>query len=748
MGAMSISFGEFELDRERRQLLRSSQPVSLEPKAYELLCLLVERRPRALSRAQIRDAIWPGTFISESTLGVVVNGIRQALGDDARQPRFVRTIHGFGYAFCGEAREGDDGNEIDGIERSGGDPSLVAGPATEDEERGAEERALDEASPAPERVVSLPAASNVAAVGSRALRWGAAVTLMLAVALGTWLLSRRGAPPPAEAPRIVPFTTDGGYKRHPKLSPDGEKVAYEWQGDIYVKAIGVGTRPFRLTEHEAREVGAVWSPDGRLIAFVRMLEGSAAIYTVPSLGGQERKVIDGPVWSGEGPYDYAPTLGWSPDGEWLVFAEKAEVGEPARIVRLSLETLEKQPLTSPAEGTLGDVFPELSPDGRLLAFARRVSARPAGNVDIWVQPVRGGSVRRLTSRRNFSAEGLAWTAAGDEVLFTADGATGVTTYRIGLDRGGEPQPVVGVTQNAGWVSIRRDRMVYEVLTGQPQDIWRVPGRRSPLVGRAPEDLIASTREDLNPTYSPDGRRIAFESDRSGVINVWVCDADGSNPVQVTAFKSYTGTPSWSPDGRNLAFDSVDGGDWNIYVIDAEGGLPRRLTSEPSDDFRPAWSRDGRWIYFASDRSGRAQIWRLPSGGGPAVQVTRGGGVYAEVSSDDRYLYYATEDAQASIRRVPVEGGEEVEVLRGPLAYAFDFALSPDGLYYSWKRASVESETYSIRFVEFASGRTTELLRKDGPFVHERLAVSPDEEWVLFGESPRAQSELMLMENFR
>ena len=106
---MSFWFGDFELDQERRQLLRSGQPVPLEPKAYELLGLLLERRPRALSRAQIRDVIWPQTFVSESTLAVVVNAVREALEDDARHPRFIRTVHGFGYAFCGEAREAGEG---------------------------------------------------------------------------------------------------------------------------------------------------------------------------------------------------------------------------------------------------------------------------------------------------------------------------------------------------------------------------------------------------------------------------------------------------------------------------------------------------------------------------------------------------------------------------------------------------------------------------------------------------------------
>jgi len=102
---MSLSFGDFELDPERRQLLRSGRPVPLEPKAYELLSLLVERRPRVLSRAQIRDVVWPGVFISESTLNQTVNNIRRTLEDEARRPRFIRTAHGFGYAFCGEARD-------------------------------------------------------------------------------------------------------------------------------------------------------------------------------------------------------------------------------------------------------------------------------------------------------------------------------------------------------------------------------------------------------------------------------------------------------------------------------------------------------------------------------------------------------------------------------------------------------------------------------------------------------------------
>lgn len=106
---MFLSFGEFGLDEDRRQVLRGTEPVSLEPKAYDLLSLLVRRRPKALSKAQIRDALWPSAAVSDAVLVNAVADVRAALGDDARQPLFIRTVRGFGYAFCGEVREPGDG---------------------------------------------------------------------------------------------------------------------------------------------------------------------------------------------------------------------------------------------------------------------------------------------------------------------------------------------------------------------------------------------------------------------------------------------------------------------------------------------------------------------------------------------------------------------------------------------------------------------------------------------------------------
>jgi Tol biopolymer transport system component len=514
----------------------------------------------------------------------------------------------------------------------------------------------------------------------------AASVLVLLGALGWWLLSSQTPDTPAEPVKITPFTSDGGQKKSPRFSPDGEKVAYQWAGpagdnwDIYVKALGVGTRPLRLTKHPAHDWNPVWSPDGRRIAFVRWTDDAAAVYTVPTLGGQEAKLIDIAARVYYPGYLFVPSLSWSPDGELLALGEKNTDGGPARIIGISLATLQRQALTSPPEESFGDLYPRFSPDGRQLAFVRS-GGSGFGDSDLWLQPLDGKKARQLTSGDYVALYGLAWATDGNEILFGSARRGELTILRVAVD-GGEPQRVAAVGRDANWPSSRGDRLVYVQWAGGFEDIWRVPGRKASFPDRAPEKIIDSSYRDYNQAYSPDGRRVAFASTRTGPVNVWVCASDGSDPIQLTSHESFAGTPRWSPDGRRIVFDSLEVGDWNLYVIDAEGGIPRQLTHEPSADCRGSWSRDGQWIYFASDRSGTFQTWKTPAEGGPAVQVTRRGGNYAVESWDGRHLYYTTEiSGPSGIWRVPVDGGEEVEVLPGPVRTFSNWALVRDGIYF-------------------------------------------------------------------
>jgi DNA-binding winged helix-turn-helix (wHTH) protein len=107
--AVKLRFGDLTFDGETRQLLRGATEVHLSPKAFDLLQVLIGHRPRALSKHDIHQHLWPSTHVSEANLASLIAEVRDALGDDARQPRFVRTAHRFGYAFCAEATPLSDG---------------------------------------------------------------------------------------------------------------------------------------------------------------------------------------------------------------------------------------------------------------------------------------------------------------------------------------------------------------------------------------------------------------------------------------------------------------------------------------------------------------------------------------------------------------------------------------------------------------------------------------------------------------
>jgi len=245
--------------------------------------------------------------------------------------------------------------------------------------------------------------------------------------------------------------------------------------------------------------------------------------------------------------------------------------------------------------------------------------------------------------------------------------------------------------------------------------------------------------------------MTFRSDRSGSFEIWACEADGSNPVQLTNFSGpKVGSPSWSPDGRQIAFDARPEGNPDIFVISAEGGRPRRLTDDPAEEIAPSWSRDGRWIYFESNRNGSMQTWKIPAEGGEARQVTKGGGSVAYESMDGKFLYYTKGRNVVGIWRVPVEGGEETLVVDTHKAgYWSAWTLVEKGIYFM---TAEQPARPAIEFFSFSTGKVTEVVALAKPFRPwtnpEGLSVSPDGRWILYTQEDRSDTDIMLVENFR
>jgi Tol biopolymer transport system component/DNA-binding winged helix-turn-helix (wHTH) protein len=575
-------FGPYRLDATERLLLRDGEHVPMAPKTFETLLALVENGGHVINKEELIKKVWPDTFVEEVNLAKNVSSLRKILGGDQPE-QYIETIPKRGYRFTASVKEIWD-------ERAGSEKMVHT--------------------PAPSITYGTNGELAIMSPGAVSRQRWLPIFLTMALLIGgtAWtIFFYPRAIPPAPSLKIIPFTSFPGREIHPTFSPNGNQVAFVWNGekgenlDLYVKLIGAG-QPLRLTTDPAADTHPAWSPDGRFIAFFRQSTESSGFYIIPALGGPERKVAD------TSPYR-SPTSGssqyYSLDGKFLAVSDKSSQEEPLSIYLVSVDTGEKRKVTSPPVGTVGDAYPAFSPDGKTLAFIRSSSQ---ATTDIYLLPMAGGEPRRLTFD-NSSILGFAWSPHSRDIVFSSRrGSSIYNLWRIPIT-GGTPESLPTIGQNVISPAISRvgDRLAC-TQTLDDQNIWRLEINPTGK-GGTPAGLIASTLGDNGPSYSPDGRKIVFASNRSGDFGIWVCDHDGTNLMQLVERGPHlTGTPRWSPDGRWIAFDSRSSdsgkeGNADIYVTGAEGGQPRRLTAEVSEDVAPSWSRDGKWVYFGSTRSG-------------------------------------------------------------------------------------------------------------------------------------------------
>jgi eukaryotic-like serine/threonine-protein kinase len=585
--------------------------------------------------------------------------------------------------------------------------------------------------------------------------WAAALPVMLAAA---YFGRQAWRPPePGEPLKAVPLTTLPGVELYPSISPDGNYVAFAWNGsqqnnyDIYVQMIGAGS-PLRLTTDPRSEQNPVWSPDGKWIAFLRgespsrvALEGKVELRLIPPLGGPERKVADIQLRAQPNPPGY---VAWCPDSRCLIVTDEQGERKPYALFVVSLDTGEKRLLTNPQPPALGDSNPVVAPDGRSIVFQRQSTGAAA---ELFWLPLKenlttSGEPKRLTTAA-LNAIHPTWTPDGKDVLFSARGSL----WRLALSGQASPTRLPFVGEDGLWPVVSRPqpgrpaRLVYG-RSFVDTNIWRVDTSALGAVSSSPPAVsIASTRGDMSAQFSPDGRRVAFVSDRGGTSEIWLADRDGSNAIQLTSMDAPSiDSPRWSPDGQTIAFDSNPEGQRDIYLVAAAGGKPRRFTTHPAIDILPNFSRDGTWIYFCSTRAGARQIWKMPAAGGDAVQVSDNIGWAASESPDGAYVYYTQSSGPepSALWRLPTSGGQQrVKVLEGVVMRAF--AVLEGGIYYIDRP---ERET-RLQYFDFGTGKSTMVSRDLGE-VRSSLSASPDGRTILYTRIDSSIDDLMLVENFR
>jgi Tol biopolymer transport system component len=287
-------------------------------------------------------------------------------------------------------------------------------------------------------------------------------------------------------------------------------------------------------------------------------------------------------------------MSWSPDGKSLIFSEALDNSSTARLRILSLSDLTARPLTSPHNQQF-DCDPVFSPDGATVAFARG----PMGAFlsDLFVPKVADGQLSRLTTGN--SGGDAAWTEDGKEIVFDSCVRGFQGLWRISAS-GKTPQPVAGPGDAyEPSISRRGNLLAYRVFK-QWDTVWRLDLKDERHALAPPVRLLSGRGIIWKPSYSRDGKKIAFESNRMGYGDIWMCDKDGSYCSQLSNRHGTTATARWSPNGHYLAFESATQDYYQVGVLELPHGTPHMLTTFPdTNKGAPRWSRDGKWIHFYS-----------------------------------------------------------------------------------------------------------------------------------------------------
>jgi Tol biopolymer transport system component len=534
-----------------------------------------------------------------------------------------------------------------------------------------------------------------AATGTRWPRWlvpTLAIAGLVIVALAFVALRGRGtAGVVGGASRQL--TLEPGLEVDPAISPDGEMVAYAAgrfaSMQIFVRRIS-GGRTIQLTDDSTRtHRWPRWSPDGAQIAF----QSAGGIYVVPALGGSPRPLLATAT-------DTILGFDWSPDAKRIVVA----LGWEGSLRIADLAGGE----TTPLPGTTAAHMPAWSPDGTRVAYVadNQLQIFDAGlfgneaRSSIWVTRVDGGAPVRVSDDEHTNLSPV-WMPDGRSLLWVSDrdGTRDILQVRVGASGApsGEPRRLttgLGVQEMS--VSADGRHLAYSVLQSY-SNIWAFDlPRTGTITGDQGRAVTRGSQIVEDVGISPDGRWIAFSSDRGGSENIWRVPVTGGEPVPVTTGPGSNMDPDYSPDGTRIAFHSMRNGNRDLYTIAPDGGNEQPILTRPLEDGDPVWSPDGRslaFFTFGEDMTnpvtsvmrldgrkpralanGMGARWSpdgqeiayagpdgvrvIPSDSGPSRLLAPTGSLaVVEWSSDGRFVYFVDRDgSRAYLRAVPRAGG--------------------------------------------------------------------------------------------
>jgi Tol biopolymer transport system component/DNA-binding winged helix-turn-helix (wHTH) protein len=607
----SYQFGPFRFDPSEQLLLCGGHPLSLTPKAVDVLRVLVENAGHLVDKEQLLKDVWPDCFVEEGALSRYVSLLRKTLSEADPSQQYIATVPKRGYRFVATVVEGHAEPSAGDRTRSGEYPVCadVVAPMTV----GAPPLDPD-ARPGP-RVTTRP----VAAWGWARLMagfTGALLSVSYAMLEPSAIQTRpkQVGPLPAPVHRQVTFTGSDGA---PTVSPDGRRLAYV-SSSASAKSVVVETLPggHPVVVFAAPEVGYLrWSPDGDHLLFWARGAGYNGVYVTSSTGGTPRSIA---------PRRYVAC--WSPDGSAIAVVSYVGQmwffdpnGQPLRTV-----SLEGPPQS------IWDV--DWSSATGLLAFT---SGDGRGPYSIWtMQPDGEEQITVLAEQAEIPA--VRWAPRGDALYYLRRTNQTDSLQKLPIRNGRAGAPIATLmtgleTDRAFAVSADGKRLVYARAPFY-SNLWRLDVDRTDISRR---QLTRGTSLVERPRVSPDGTTVVFTLGHEPRAELYTLPIAGGRPERLTFLDAFSVGGGWSPDGRQIAFASTLGGKPRVWTMEVAGGQARAVpSSDLSDTFDLVFTPGSRILFQQPGNRNYSELDPEAHGERPLLAESASAWVFSPIYSPD------------------------------------------------------------------------------------------------------------------
>jgi eukaryotic-like serine/threonine-protein kinase len=487
------------------------------------------------------------------------------------------------------------------------------------------------------------------------------------------------------------------------ISPDGKFMAYavteDSQHSLWAKSIATGSAVQIVPPSPAGLGNTAFSPDVNYIYYTAAENDAlVSLYQVPVLGGVSKKIVT----------DIRSTISFSPDGKQMAFLRSY----PFKPMKLFVAQADGSNERALGGEIVGGHSVSWSPDGQTIAFGASTGGSPLySEQSVYGADLETGAVQALTTQTWGTVYRVVWFSDGNGLALVA-GEKGAPTqiWQIALPSG-EARRITNDLNSYLESSLSLTANSKSLLTVQTQTastLYTAPANdlRQAKAVTLRDNKIAGTQ---GLSLTPDGR-ILYVSTLSGNRDIWIANSDGSNPRQLTDSPARDRSPAVSPDGRYIAFETDRTGKFAIWRMDMDGGNLLQIT-QGNTAGKPTFSPDGRWIvYGVSESDSRPQIWKAPIVGGAAVRLTDQYSYFASVSPDNKLIACFVADMRAKIGLFPFEGGAPVKVLDAPPSPILKPPLwSPDGR----RLILASARDGGLWRVSIDGGAPQQILRSDG-----------------------------------